>query len=449
MSLTHPVFGTEVPPDWRLLSVDEIKAPEASACVAGPFGSNISSKYFVEKGVPVIRGSNLRDDLTQFVSDQFVFVSPERAKSYRAQHVRVGDLVFTCWGTIGQVGLIPDDGPFNEYIISNKQLKLRPDPRQVDSRFLFYYFASPAMIEHIRNRAIGSAVPGINLGILKSLPVVLPPLPKQRKIAAILSAYDDLIENNNRRIKLLEEMAQRIYREWFVDFRYPGHEGVPIVDSVLGPIPEGWTIGQVGDHVDVIRGRSYLGADVVDEGGIPFINLKCVARDGGFRPDGIKRYVGAFKDAHKATAGDIVMAVTDMTQERRIVARAARVPDVGEAFGVFSMDLVKIVPRDLPAAYVLGLLRYSDFPDEVKAHANGANVLHLHPDRISEYPSAFPLPAIARLYSDHLSPTQHLSDSLQAANERLRITRDLLLPRLISGAIDVTDLDIAIPQAAA
>ena len=247
MTSVHPVFGTPVPSDWQVTSVDELKSPEPSACVAGPFGSNISSKYFVAEGVPVIRGGNLTDDLTKFVADHFVFVSPERALSYRAQHVKAGDLVFTCWGTIGQVGLIPDDGPYDKYIISNKQLKLRPDASRSDSRFLFYYFASPAMVGHIRNRAIGSAVPGINLGILKSLPVVLPPLPTQRKIADILSAYDDLIENNNRRIKLLEEMAQRIYREWFVDFRYPGHEDVPLVDSELGSIPRGWVLGALWD----------------------------------------------------------------------------------------------------------------------------------------------------------------------------------------------------------
>jgi type I restriction enzyme S subunit len=279
--------------------------------------------------------------------------------------------------------------------------------------------------------------------------VPVPPLDTQHRIADILSAYDDLIENNNRRIKLLEEMAERIYREWFVDFRYPGHELVPLVDSELGPIPQGWSIGKVRDHADVIRGRSYRGEDVVDEGGIPFINLKCIARGGGFRPDGIKRYVGDFKVAHKVQAGDIVMAVTDMTQERRIVARAARVPDAGEEFGVFSMDLVKIVPKDPPAEYLLGLLRYSDFPDQVKAHANGANVLHLHPDRISDYRSPFPPLPTARLYSDQVAPAQRLADGLQAANETLRAARDLLLPRLISGEVDVTDLDIAVPEAAA
>ncbi len=166
--VAHPVFGTQVPDNWDTARVDEIKSPEPSSCVAGPFGSNISSKYFVDDGVPVIRGGNLSDDLTPFVSDGFVFVSAERARSYKPQHVRAGDLVFTCWGTIGQVGRIPENGPYPEYIISNKQLKLRPDPRRIAPRFLYYYFANPQMVEYIRGRAIGSAVPGINLGILKT-----------------------------------------------------------------------------------------------------------------------------------------------------------------------------------------------------------------------------------------------------------------------------------------
>lgn len=135
-----------MPPGWELTSVDQIKAPAKSSCVAGPFGSSIASKYFVNAGVPIIRGSNLTDDLTKFVSNSFVFVSPEQALNYPAQHVKAGDLVFTCWGTIGQIGLIPDDGPYDEYIISNKQLKLRSDTSRVDPDFLFYYFACPAMV---------------------------------------------------------------------------------------------------------------------------------------------------------------------------------------------------------------------------------------------------------------------------------------------------------------
>jgi type I restriction enzyme S subunit len=113
-----------VPKGWRRLTVDDIKSSEKSSCAAGPFGSKISSKYFVDEGVPIIRGNNLRDDLTRFVPEGFAFVSDDQARQYGPQHVRGGDLIFTCWGTIGQVGIIPNDGPFPEYIISNKQLKL-------------------------------------------------------------------------------------------------------------------------------------------------------------------------------------------------------------------------------------------------------------------------------------------------------------------------------------
>jgi type I restriction enzyme S subunit len=196
-----------LPQGWTLHVVDDIKATEPNACVAGPFGSEISSKYFVEEGIPVIRGSNLRDDLTRFVPEGFVFVSEERSRKYVPQHVKGGDLIFTCWGTIGQVGLIPEDGPFPEYIISNKQLKRRVNQELAKPLFCFYYLASPAGVQYIRNRGIGGAVPGINLGILKSLPIALTPLDVQQNIVDVLAAYDDLLENNRRRMTLLEGLA--------------------------------------------------------------------------------------------------------------------------------------------------------------------------------------------------------------------------------------------------
>lgn len=373
------------------------------------------------------------------------------AETYRAWTKRAvprpGDLILAREAPVGNVGIVQSGV---KPVLGQRTVLIRTDQSRLDARFLNYLLSAPALRGWMHGVSIGATVPHLNMADIRAMPMPpLPPLPIQRKVGAILSAYDDLIENNNRRITLLEEMAQRIYREWFVDYRYPGHEHVALVDSECGLIPQGWSTGRIGDHATVIRGRSYRGIDVVDEGGVPFINLKCIARDGGFRPDGVKRYAGEFKDTHKAGAGDIVMAVTDMTQERRIVARAARVPDVGEEFGIFSMDLVKIVPKDVPAEYLLGLLRYSDFPDEVKAHANGANVLHLHPDRISDYHAIFSSPATARDYSCLVAPAQHLSDGLHATNERLREARGVLLPRLVSGEVDVTALDIAIPEAAA
>src|ERR1043166_2761852 len=270
----HPLFKTPIPDKWKLVTVDDIKSPEKSSCVAGPFGSNISSKFFVGSGVPVIRGSSLRDDLTRFVPEGFVFVSEEQATKYKAQHVRTGDLVFTCWGTVGQVGLIPENGQFPEYIISNKQLKLRPNLEISDPVYLFFYFAGPKMVQHVLGKAIGAAVPGINLGILKGLPVVLPPLPVQRRIAGILSAYDELIENSQRRIRILEAMARALYREWFVLFRFPGHEKVPRVASPLGDIPQGWEVKRVPECVDISPH-----VVVPRDGEKPFVPMGCLSND--------------------------------------------------------------------------------------------------------------------------------------------------------------------------
>lgn len=244
-------------------------------------------------------------------------------------------------------------------------------------------------------------------------------------------------------------MAERIYREWFVELRYPGHDSDQLIESELGMTPEGWRVGCVGDFAAVIRGRSYRGTEIGEKGGVPFVNLKCIARDGGFRRDGVKRFLGEFRQAHTARAGDIVMAVTDMTQERRIVARAARVPDLGEAFGVLSMDLVRIEPVGVPAEFLLGLLRYSDFAESVKNHANGANVLHLHPERVTEFRTAIPPGELTGRFAKAVGPLDQLSDVLESANASLRSARGLLLPRLLSGQIDVENLDIEVPTVAA
>jgi type I restriction enzyme S subunit len=139
------------------------------------------------------------------------------------------------------------------------------------------------------------------------------------------------------------------------------------------------------------------------------------------------------------------MAVTDMTQERRIVARAARVPTIGQDESVFSMDLVKVKPNPtLANEYLYGMLRFSAFPDEVKQHANGANVLHLNPARIEGYEFVLPPEEISAQYAEICSFIYRQSDVFHVKNDNLRRTRDMLLPKLISGDVDVTELDLTL-----
>ena len=283
-------------------------------------------------------------------------------------------------------------------------------------------------------------MPNLNTAILRSVPVKAPPLPVQRRIASVLSAYDELIEKNQRRIQILETMARALYREWFVEFRFPGHEKIPRVASPLGDIPQGWETTPLGEVAHIFRGRSYRSVDLAGEGGLPFLNLKCIDRDGGFRRSGLKRYTGEYRDTHIAKKGDIVVAVTDMTQERRIVARAALVPTLKREFGVYSMDLVRVEPRpSMPGEFLYAFLRYSSFGDEVKQHANGVNVLHLAPKRITEFQLVVPPIDLIRQFTGVSAPTLGQMDTLESQIENLRCTRDLLLPRLLSGQVTLTD----------
>jgi type I restriction enzyme S subunit len=205
--------------EWRDVEVSYLAAESQHALSTGPFGSAISSKYFQADGVPVIRGSNLTTTIDRRLDDDgLVFISPEKAAEFSRSVARYGDLVFTCWGTIGQVGLIDDRARYDEYVISNKQMKLTPDSMKADSLFLYYVFSSPPVSDDIKNQAIGSSVPGFNLKQLKSIRVRLPPLDIQRAIASVLGALDDKIEQNRRTARALERLARAIFRAWFVDF---------------------------------------------------------------------------------------------------------------------------------------------------------------------------------------------------------------------------------------
>lgn len=345
--------------------------------------------------------------------------------------VRGPGVVTGRYGTLGEVHYVPNDfWPLNTTLYVQ-------DFKGNDPRYIAYLLRTL----DFGSRSGAAAVPGVNRNDLHRLPISLPDVKEQCRIASILSAYDDLIENNTRRIAILEEMARRIYEEWFVRFRFPGHEQVKIVESELGLIPDGWLQTAVGDCVTIHRGKSYKSAELTDEGGLPFVNLKCIERDGGFRKSGLKRFTGTYKESQKVATGDLVIAVTDMTQERRIVARCGRVPRLGADFGVISMDLVKIdADKGVPRNFMYGTFRWSGFADEVKQHANGANVLHLAPERIAGFRFPLPPPAISDHFAELTFPMLQQCDVLLDKNEALRVIRDLLVPKLISGELDVSTL---------
>lgn len=177
--------------EWRTTTLVDVAAKKRWALNGGPFGSKLSRKHYSESGVPVIRGTNLSGS-SKFSFDDFVYVSEEKADELRANNAHPGDLIFTQRGTIGQVGLIPFDSPIPRFVISQSQMKLTVDPEQADALFLYYFFSTADTVQQIQNLAFAAGVPHINLDILRKFEISVPPVQVQRRIAGILSAYDEL-----------------------------------------------------------------------------------------------------------------------------------------------------------------------------------------------------------------------------------------------------------------
>ena len=265
---------------FPLSAIQDLAAERKSALATGPFGSSIGSKTFQDHGVPVIRGSNLSEAVGLRLNDDgLVFIDPSLADKFSRSKAVRGDLVFTCWGTVNQVGLIDERSEYEEYIVSNKQMKLSADPEKADPLFLYYYFSSPLGQQAIADNTIGSSVPGFNLTALKSIRVPNPPLKVQAGISEFLGALDDKIELNRRMNETLEEMARALFRDWFVDFgptrrqmegatdpaAIMGHAFPPEKAATLAPLfpaklgdnglPEGWRHCALSDLCKITSGK--------------------------------------------------------------------------------------------------------------------------------------------------------------------------------------------------
>jgi type I restriction enzyme, S subunit len=429
---------------WVACTIRDLLIKGEAEIKTGPFGTQLHASDYVETGTPVINARNI--GFGNMRIDKLEFIAEETVQRLSSHLLEPGDIVFGRKGTVERHVFIRAEQA--HWFQGTDCLRLRLKSPSVEPQFISYCLLTEYHKKWIVNQSShGATMTSLNQGIISRIPLRLPPLSAQRKIAAILSAYDNLIENNLRRIKILEEMAQNLYREWFVKFRFPGYESARFVDSPLGRLPEAWEVASIADVAIIHRGRSYKGRELADIGGRPFINLKCIKRDGGFRSSGLKKYTGLFKDTQTVRSGEMVMAITDMTQERRIVARVGRVSLLDADFGIVSMDLVRIASRgNLPEIFLYAMFRWSGFADEVKQHANGANVLHLLPDRIEEYRFIRPISEIATRFEDIVLPIINLSDSLEHQNNKLSLTRDLLLPKLIACEVDISELDITVPE---
>lgn len=307
------------------------------------------------------------------------------------------------------------------------------------SDFLGHLIGSPSFTDYVKPIVTGVSVPHISGAQIKGFEFRLPPTTAQRRIASILSAYDDLIENNTRRIAILEEMARRIYEEWFVRFRFPGHENVRMVKSELGLVPEGWVVVAASAAIHV-NPRTKVEKDGLK----PFVAMNCLA-DGSMLIGAPDQRSG--NSGSKFRNGDTLFARITPCLENGKTGFVQFLPsDEAVAFG--STEFIVLRSRTLTPEFVYLLARSGAFRDNaIKSMSGASGRQRVREACFDTFLLANPDQETLVKFAAVTRPMFQLVHSLALANANLRTTRDLLLPKLISGELDVSDLPD--PEAAA
>lgn len=396
---------------------------------------NYSSKYpkkeeFIENGVPFVSSNNLKDG--RIVWENMKYISPQQHATLKKGHLKNKDVLLVTRGnTIGATAFVTCR--FAGANINAQLVLLRADNTVIDPAYLYFFVSSETFFKNVQSFSSGTAQPQLPIGALKRMPLSLPPITTQRKIAGVLSAYDDLIENNTRRIAILEEMAQAIYREWFVNFRFPGHEKVKLINSPLGKIPEGWAIRPFTDIADILSGgtpkttnESYWNGD------IPFFTPKDC-------PDGFF----VLNTERSITTEGLVNCASSLFPPRTVFITARGT--VGKTVLIpepmaMSQSCYAIAGKEYSQSFILMTLRR--YIEELKKKSHGAVFDTIIKDTFIQLKVLCPLASVVTRFCNITSPLFDQILALSKKNQVLRRTRDLLLPKLISGQLDVEELDI-------
>ncbi|AFY73476.1 restriction endonuclease S subunit [Synechococcus sp. PCC 7502] len=389
------------------------------------------------EGIKLITAKVIKDGR---ISDgNHEYISEETYSTYMKRGFpKQGDILITTEAPLGEVAQLKTA---ERIALAQRVILLRGNPKKIDQRYYFQAVKSDFVKAELNARSTGTTVLGIKQAELRKVRIPYYPLPTQRKIASILSGYDDLIENNTRRIKILEEMAQMLYREWFVNFRFPNHENVKMVESELGLIPEGWEVKPITEAIFVNPKTQ-----VPKEGIKPFVPMGCLSNDSMLIND-IESRTG--NSGSKFKNSDTLFARITPCLENGKTGFVQFLESIDSvAFG--STEFIVLRSKTLCPEYVYLLSRSDSFRDNaIKSMSGATGRQRVREICFNSFMFAHPTQEIIQYFSTLVAPYFSLIYNLNQRNINLQKTRDLLLPKLISGEIDVEKLDIETLEMAA
>lgn len=336
--------------------------------------------------------------------------------------VNENDIVMIRYGS-ASMGMV---GRGKRGVIANNMFKVTPDEKRIHKPYLFYCLQSDAVQRAIWLANASSTMPALTFTIASNLEIPLLPLATQRRISEILCVYDELMENCQRRIRILEAMSRTLYREWFVHFRFPSHETHARVASTLGEIPKGWEVCKLAELVDFVRGFE-PGSDAYTSEPAP--NRIKFLRVGDFSKRDSDTFIAAeLADGRTLDVQDIAITLDGSVGLVRI----------GLA-GAYSTGIRKLVVRDkarLGWSFLYHLLLSESIQATIQAHAKGTTIKHAG-SAVAAFEFVSPPPVLVEKFEWATAPMFHQVLNLQEQMQNLRRTRDLLLPRLLSGQVSL------------
>ena len=359
------------------------------------------------------------------------------------------------------------------YVVSTKFMVIKASAL-ISVKYLFLVLTSNIMLRELQQIAESRSgtFPQITFDAVSHIPINLPPLPTQKSIAHILSTLDDKIELNRKMNQTLESMAQAIFKSWFVDFA-PVHSkaGVSSEDeldkvandlgisrkvldlfpsefeeSELGLIPKGWEQDVLSTHISIIKGKSYKSSEL-EESQTALVTLKSFLRGGGYRIDGIKPYTGKYKEEQVVMPGELIMAYTDVTQVADVIGKPALVledENIDTLVASLDVGIVRASSERLNKMYLYQLFKTTKFQGYILGYTSGTTVLHLKKNWADSYTVLLPHEGLMSRFNNIAQGLFETFRLNAEQNKTLQKTRDILLPKLLSGELDVSNLNLGL-----
>ena len=402
---------------------EKVKLGDIATCIQpGPFGSQLHNSDYSKEGTPIIMPKDIVGGA--IVHSGLLKVSEEHVKRLSRHQVYEGNLMVARKGDVRKCAYITANE--NGWMTGSDCLKVVLDESKCYPKFIYYQLRSEHIGRWLEKVSIGATMPSLNTGLLSGIEMVLPPIEIQKQIAGILSVYDDLIENNQKQIKLLEEAAQRLYKEWFVDLRFPGHENTKIVDGV----PEGWNWCKLEDAIQ-LDPRVTLTKERMKQ----FIPMSALSTS-SMVLDESQFTETTSNSGSKFQNGDTLLARITPCLENGKTAYVSELKSDEGAVG--STEYIVMRAKTINSYMVYLLARTDDFRQSAINSMSGSDGRQrVKSDKLKMLDYLHPVSELVEKFENVAEPLFEKICKLSKQMQQAKQARDLLLPKLMSGEVEV------------